>query len=62
MNRRQLIASTAVTAAFAAAGPALARTAKAPMPIAPVAKKIPITIEQLGRTRTDDYHWMKDDN
>ena len=32
------------------------------LPAAPVAKKIPVTIEQLGRTRVDDYHWMKDDN
>jgi len=32
------------------------------MPQPPVAKKIPVVIEQLGRTRTDDYHWMKDDN
>ncbi len=31
-------------------------------PVPPVAKKIPVTIEQLGRTRTDDYQWMKDDN
>jgi oligopeptidase B len=31
-------------------------------PVPPVAKKIPVTVEQLGRTRTDDYQWMKDDN
>ena len=31
-------------------------------PAPPVAKKIPKTITQLGRTRTDDYAWMKDDN
>jgi len=31
-------------------------------PVAPVAKKVPVTIEQLGRTRTDEYQWMKDDN
>ncbi len=31
-------------------------------PVPPVAKKVPVTIEQLGRTRTDDYQWMKDDN
>ena len=32
------------------------------MPVPPVAKKIPVRIEQLGRVRTDDYQWMKDDN
>ncbi len=31
-------------------------------PKPPVAKKVPKTIEQLGRTRVDDYAWMKDDN
>lgn len=64
MNRRQLIASTAATAAAAALPlPALARQSSTPsMPQPPVAKKIPVLIEQLGRTRTDDYQWMKDDN
>lgn len=28
----------------------------------PVAKRDPETIEQVGRTRIDPYHWMKDDN
>lgn len=31
-------------------------------PQPPVAKKVAKTIEQLGRTRVDDYAWMKDDN
>jgi oligopeptidase B len=66
MNRRDLIATSAAAAALAAAGPALARRSGAPMPqsapVPPVAKKIPVTIEQLGRTRTDDYQWMKDEN
>jgi oligopeptidase B len=32
-----------------------------PKPSAPVAPKQPKRIEQLGRARTDDYAWMKDD-
>ncbi|ODT59124.1 MAG: peptidase S9 [Phenylobacterium sp. SCN 69-14] len=32
----------------------------APKP--PTARRDPKVIEQLGRTRTDDYAWMKDDN
>jgi oligopeptidase B len=31
-------------------------------PQPPTAPKIPHRIEQLGRTRVDDYAWMKDDN
>ena len=31
------------------------------MPL-PVAPRHPVTIEQLGRTRTDDYAWLKDPN
>ena len=33
-----------------------------PKPTPPVAKKVPVRIEQLGRVRVDDYQWMKDDN
>jgi oligopeptidase B len=32
------------------------------LPKPPAAAKRPTTIEQLGRSRTDDYAWMKDDN
>ena len=31
-------------------------------PVAPIAKIDPKTIVQLGRTRVDNYAWMKDDN
>ncbi len=29
---------------------------------APIAKKIPTTIKQLGRVRHDDYAWMRDEH
>ncbi|MGH7026640.1 S9 family peptidase [Brevundimonas sp.] len=64
MNRRELIASTAA-AGLVAASPALAHSttgASMSLPPPPVAKKVPVRIEQLGRVRTDDYQWMKDDN
>lgn len=31
-------------------------------PVAPTPRMEPVTIEQLGRTRVDEYQWMKDDN
>lgn len=64
MNRRQMLAATtAVAASSALPAFAHAQTATgASMPTPPVARKIPVVIEQLGRTRTDDYQWMKDDN
>ena len=64
MNRRDLLA-TASAALAATALPAAARAssqAGSAMPTPPVAKKIPVRIEQLGRVRVDDYQWMKDDN
>ncbi len=65
MNRRDLLA-TATAALAATALPVHARTSGASMPqnapVPPVAKKIPVRIEQLGRVRVDDYQWMKDDN
>ncbi|MDP3079844.1 MAG: S9 family peptidase [Brevundimonas sp.] len=65
MNRRDLLATSAAILA-ATALPAQARPTGASMsqgtPVPPVAKKIPVRIEQLGRVRTDDYQWMKDDN
>lgn len=66
MNRRDLLATSAAALA-ATALPVQAKTltgASMPQnaPVPPVARKIPVTIEQLGRTRTDDYQWMKDDN
>lgn len=34
----------------------------APLPAAPIAPRNSVIIEQLGRTRTDAYSWMKDEN
>lgn len=31
-------------------------------PTPPSAQRVPETIQQAGRTRTDHYHWMKDEN
>ena len=31
-------------------------------PVPPTPRMEPVTIEQLGRTRVDEYKWMKDDN
>ncbi len=72
MNRRDLLAGSAALSAFAflqacsksdmtdtASTPA---TPAGPPPTPPVAKREPHRITQLGHTRTDDYHWMKDDN
>ena len=60
MNRRKILAAgLAVLAAPAACSKdgAMTSTLKPP-----VARKEPKRIEQLGRVRTDDYAWMKDDN
>jgi len=69
MNRRELIASAAAATLVTNAGYAVAEPTALPgasmpstPPIPPVARKVPVTITQLGRTRTDDYQWMKDDN
>lgn len=64
MNRREMIASSAALAVAAGAPSAFAKAADqgAPLPVPPVAKKVPVRIEQLGRVRVDDYQWLKDDN
>jgi oligopeptidase B len=65
MNRRDLLA-TASAALASSALPSTVQASGASMiqghPVPPVAKKIPVTIEQLGRTRVDEYQWMKDEN
>ncbi|MBU6372744.1 MAG: S9 family peptidase [Alphaproteobacteria bacterium] len=72
MNRRRVLLTGAAGLAAMAAGCATAAAPVAPppspavpkkdRPVPPVAKKEPKTITQLGRTRVDDYAWMKDDN
>jgi oligopeptidase B len=44
------------------AGAVASHFARMSRPPPPVARKVPLEIEQLGRRRTDSYAWMKDDN
>jgi oligopeptidase B len=70
MNRRQLLSTAAAAGlvlapaaqAQSARTPAQARTRSRPAVKPPVAPKRPKRTEQLGRTRVDDYAWMKDDD
>ena len=58
MNRRQfLLGGAALTALAACSGPGSGVVSP---PAAPAAKKIPTLITQLGRTRQDEYQWLKD--
>ncbi|RYF93281.1 MAG: S9 family peptidase, partial [Caulobacteraceae bacterium] len=59
MNRREVLAASAAAAALL---PGQVMSATNSKPVPPVAKKEPKVIEQLGRKRTDNYAWMKDDN
>jgi len=64
MSRRFLLATAAAaaTAVLPLAALAQARRLRLSGPTPPVAPKRPKRIEQLGRVRTDDYAWMKDEN
>ncbi len=63
IDRRRLIFASASLLAFAAGLPSLARTRRtAALPTPPVTPKIPVTITQFGRTRTDDYAWLHQPN
>lgn len=58
MNRRALLSGAAALAFAGALRPAGAAWGSiAPMP--PVTPRHPLRIEQLGRTRVDDYAWLK---
>ncbi len=54
MNRRRLLSSGAALA--------LGAPPAAAMPAPPVTPRRPLRIDQLGRTRIDDYAWLKDPN
>jgi oligopeptidase B len=59
IDRRLVLAGSAAGVALATTTGALS----APLgPAAPKAAKIPKTITQLGRTRSDEFQWLKDDN
>ena len=58
IDRRQLLVGTAAGAALARPAAAWASTAA---PVPPRAAKVPKAITQLGRTRQDEYQWMKDE-
>lgn len=66
---RRLVLTTGVSSLiFAQAGfsatpsPKKEKLVMSKLPPAPTPKKIPHSMTQLGRTRIDDYFWMKDDN
>ncbi len=61
MNRRDVLAATAAAAISSTLTTRSAMSAT-PKPVPPVARQEPKRIEQLGRVRTDEYAWMKDDN
>jgi oligopeptidase B len=67
MNRRKMMTSAAaVITSVSVVHPENARSesmmSESSPPVPPVAQKIPLRTEQLGRVRVDDYAWMKDDN
>ncbi len=61
IDRRQLLAGSAAGVALASTTGALAAPAAPKAPVAPTAAKIPKAITQVGRTRQDEYQWLKDE-
>ena len=60
MNRRELLTASAAAALLPACASTESHMTERPTP--PVARIEPKSITQLGRTRTDNYAWLKDDN
>ena len=60
LSRRHVLAASAALAALTL--PPVSLAASPSLPAAPKPMKKPKTITQVGRTRTDEYQWMKDDN
>jgi oligopeptidase B len=60
MNRREMLTAAAATALVPACASTEVTMTTPPSP--PVARIDPKVIEQLGRTRIDNYAWLKDDN
>ena len=62
MNRRELLQASAALPAIALLPACASTDATMTAPAPPVARIEPKTITQLGRTRVDNYAWLKDDN
>ncbi|MEZ6022225.1 MAG: hypothetical protein R3C16_02150 [Hyphomonadaceae bacterium] len=62
MNRRDLLQVSAALPTLALIPSCATTDASMTTPTPPVARIEPKTIEQLDRTRTDNYAWIKDDN
>jgi len=63
MNRREILQASAALPALALLPSCATSEGAMTEPVTPpVARIEPKTIEQLGRTRVDNYAWLKDDN
>ncbi len=62
MNRRELLQASAAVPTLLLFPSCASSGAAMVAPAPPVARIEPKTIEQLGRTRVDNYAWLKDDN
>jgi oligopeptidase B len=61
MDRRGMILASASLLALGGSRRSMAAVASA-LPPAPITAKIPVTIDQLGRVRVDDYAWLHQPN